>query len=56
MLAERAASAAGPLLAVHREPGAKAEKGDVGHGIECATHGSAEYTSSNAHGVIDDAS
>jgi hypothetical protein len=35
---KRCQAAAGPLLAVHSELGAKAEKGDAGHGIECATH------------------
>ena len=29
----------GPLPAVHRELGAKAEKGDAGHGIECTRTG-----------------
>jgi hypothetical protein len=38
---KRSQAAAGPLFAVNRELGASAEKGDAGHGIACATHGSA---------------
>jgi hypothetical protein len=34
-------AAAGPLLAVNGELGAKADKGDAGHGMECATRRSA---------------
>ena len=41
MLAERVPGGGWAPLAVHRELGAKAEKGDAGHGIECATHRSA---------------
>jgi hypothetical protein len=38
---KRSQTAAEPLLVVHRQLGAKAEEGDAGHGIECATHGPA---------------